>query len=133
MALIEWSSQLSVGFEEMDDDHKKLVGIVNTLNDAVADGCSDEDIEDILEELLSYTNWHFRHEERLMQEFEYPEYDAHKEEHSDLVQQASELFKKFQNGDKSVPELLLPFLKEWLANHILGTDMKTGNFLAANA
>ena len=38
MALIEWSDQLSVGYEEVDDDHKKLVDIVNDLDLAVSQG-----------------------------------------------------------------------------------------------
>ncbi len=133
MSLLEWSDALSVGFEEMDEDHKKLVEMVNTLNDAVDRGERGEVIEDILEELASYTQWHFRHEERLMQEFEYEGLFEHKKEHEDLTAQAVELIEKFQKGDVAVPGMLLPFLKDWLTNHILGTDKKTGAFLAVQA
>lgn len=131
MALIEWSDALSVGFKEMDEDHKRLVGMVNNLENTVTTGQDRDAIMDILEELLDYTGWHFRHEERLMQEFEYPAMFEHKREHEDLVEKASGLYEQFQGGDTGVPDLLLPFLKEWLTNHILGTDMKTGQFLAA--
>lgn len=130
MSLIEWSDALSVGFEEMDEDHKKLVGIVNVLNDAVVGDNEREVVTDALEELLDYTSWHFRHEERLMQQYEYPEMFEHKQEHEKLVGQAVELFEQYQAGDDSVPEALLAFLKGWLTTHILGTDKKTGEFLA---
>lgn len=131
MSLIEWSDALSVGFDEIDEDHKKLVNIVNRLNTTVIDGEKQVEIEDILEELLEYTGWHFRHEERLMQESEYPGFLEHKKIHEDLVKQAVELFEKYQNGDDAVPGILMPFLKDWLAEHILGEDKKTGEYLAA--
>lgn len=131
MSLIEWSDALSVGFDEIDEDHKKLVNIVNRLNTTVVDGEKQVEIEDILEELLEYTGWHFRHEERLMQESEYPGFLEHKKIHEDLVKQAVELFEKYQNGDDAVPGILMPFLKDWLAEHILGEDKKTGEYLAA--
>lgn len=131
MPLLEWSDTLSVGFAEMDEDHKKLVEMVNHLNDVVERGESGEVVEDILEELVSYTQWHFRHEERLMQEYEYQGLFNHKKEHEDLTAQAVELFEKYQSGDSEVPRMMLPFLKGWLTEHILGTDKKTGAFLAA--
>lgn len=133
MALLEWSEALSVGFEEIDDDHKKLIGIVNELNDAVAGGRAANVVGEVLEDLISYTAWHFRHEERLMQTYGYPEYLAHKTEHEDLVDAATGLQAKFVNGEPDVASTLLPFLKDWLTNHILGTDRKTGQFLAAEA
>lgn len=133
MPLLEWSDGLSVGFAEMDEDHKKLVGMVNTLNDAVATDNEQSVVEDLLEELLEYTGWHFRHEERLMQQYQYPGLFDHKEEHALLVEQAVELFKQYQAGDSEVPGKLMPFLKDWLTNHILGTDRLTGEFLATKA
>ena len=133
MPLLEWSDGLSVEFAEMDEDHKKLVEMVNTLNDAVEKGETGDTVEEILEELLSYTQWHFRHEERLMQEYEYEGLFEHKKEHEDLTAQALDLFEKYQGGDDSVPGMLMPFLKDWLTNHILGTDKDTGAFLAAQA
>ena len=133
MALIEWNDQLSVGFAEIDADHQKLVDIVNTLHEAVADGQGAEAIEDILEELLSYTSWHFRHEERLMQLHEYPDFPLHKQEHESLVRQANAHFEQYQQGDASVPATLMPFLKDWLSRHILETDKALGGFLASKA
>lgn len=133
MPLLEWNDSLSVGFAEMDEDHKKLVDLVNTLNDAVVADDADGVVEELLEELLEYTGWHFRHEERLMQQHQYPGLFDHKEEHEKLVEQAVDLFTRYQAGDRDVPGRLLPFLKDWLINHILGTDRETGKFLADSA
>lgn len=133
MAFLEWSEDLSVGFAQIDDDHKKLITLVNDLADALAEGHASEAVEDVLENLLDYTAWHFRHEERLMQTYGYPGYLAHKTQHEELAQAAGDLHAKFLDGDPGVAEELLPFLKEWLTGHILGTDKETGRFLAEAA
>ncbi len=133
MTFIEWTPQLSVGFDEIDEDHKKLVGMVNALSDAVENQDDIAAIGAVLEELLSYTSWHFRHEERLMQTYGDPEFFNHKQEHLDLIAQATTLKTRFDSGDETVPAEMLPFLKEWLTHHILETDAKTGTFLAAKA
>lgn len=133
MAYIDWSDALSVGFTEVDNDHKKLVGIVNQIHEALGSEPDPDTLADLLEELLSYTSWHFRHEERLMQECSYEELFDHKKEHQDLVEKATGLYETFLGGDETVPGKLLPFLKEWLARHITVTDKRMGEFLAENA
>jgi len=131
MAYIDWSDEFSVKVEEVDDDHKRLVNMVNELHDLFGQGAVDKDgLLDLLEKLLSYTSWHFRHEERLMQNYSDPELFNHKKEHEDLEKQATELYEKLLGGDDSVPAMLLPFLKDWLINHIAGTDKQMGHFLA---
>ena len=132
MAILEWSDSLSVGFEEIDDDHKNLLKLVNQLDDVVNKGKEGEVIGGILDELLNYTAWHFRHEERLMQTYGDPEFFNHKNEHEKLTQIAAEQKEHFLAGDLDVENTLLPLLKNWLTKHILETDMKTGKFLAEN-
>ncbi len=133
MAFLEWTSALSVGYEQIDEDHKKLVGMINALSDAVTEGQDASTVGDVLNELLSYTSWHFRHEERLMQTYGDPEFFNHKQEHLDLLERAMGLKKRFDEGDANVPADMLPFLKQWLAHHILEVDRKTGLFLADKA
>jgi len=133
MALIEWDDKLSVGYLEIDEDHKHLIGIVNKLDEAIKGDQGQGTIEDIFEELLSYTVWHFRHEERLMQTYGDPTFFEHKQEHDNLTEAALAKQKAFQEGDANVVNELMPFLTAWLTEHILGTDTKTGHFLAENA
>jgi len=130
MALIEWSDALSVGFSEIDKDHQKLVKIVNEFNDAISQQNDREELEETLEELIEYTSWHFRHEERLMQENGYEGMEEHQQIHRDLAGKAVEIQKKYEAGDDSVLEVLMPFLKDWLTNHIQVTDKALGTFLA---
>lgn len=133
MALMEWNDSLSVGFAPMDEDHKQLAGLLNDLDDAVVAGRGTDALAPLLNDLIDHTALHFRHEEKLMQAHGDPEYIAHKIEHEKLLRIASEMQTQFRNGDTDVTNELLPFLREWLIDHILGIDAKTARFLAENA
>jgi hemerythrin len=125
-----WSKILSVGVEEIDEDHRKLVGIFNTLGHAVGDRESAEYLAATLDELINCTVWHFSHEERLMLKYKYPEREEHKAEHRELIESAKELQQKLLQADESVADQEILFLERWLTGHILTTDMRLGTYLA---
>ncbi len=127
---IVWSKVLSVGVEEIDEDHRKLVGIFNILNHAVQDGESPEYLAATLEELINCTVWHFSHEERLMLKYRYPQLAEHQAEHRDLIQSAKELRQELMRADRAVADEQILFLERWLTEHILTTDLRLGAFLA---
>ncbi|MFW2374732.1 MAG: bacteriohemerythrin [Gammaproteobacteria bacterium] len=123
-----WDNSLSVEVDEIDDDHRKLVELFNMLNHSVMEGDAPDYVEAVLEELISCTVWHFRHEERLMQKYAYQGMAEHKAEHQQLIESAKELQQKFQQGT-SVSSEDIEFLEHWLTGHILGVDMELGSFL----
>lgn len=128
MALIQWSNLLSVGVTQFDNEHKKLVDILNNLHDAMKEGKGADVIGKTLDSLISYTATHFASEEKLMTQHAYPNLTKHKGEHAALVKQALEIQKDFKAG-KALPQNLLQFLKDWLMKHIAGDDKQYGPFL----
>ena len=90
-----WNSTLSVQVDEIDEDHRKLVDLFNILNHAVMEGDAPDYIEAVLEELITCTVWHFRHEERLMLKYGYEGILEHKTEHQELIESAKALQQKF--------------------------------------
>ena len=88
---LAWGDILSVGIDEIDDDHRKLVNLFNIVNHSVTQGDAPEYIEAVLNELISCTAWHFSHEERLMLKYGYQGFADHKEEHEELIKSAREL------------------------------------------
>jgi hemerythrin len=127
---IVWGDILSVGIDEIDEDHRKLVGIFNILNHAVQEGESPEYLAATLEELINCTVWHFSHEERLMLKYRYPEMAEHKAEHQDLIRSAQELQQARLRADKAVAEEHIAFLERWLTEHILTADGRLGTYLS---
>lgn len=125
-----WDKILSVGVDEIDDDHRKLMHIFNILNHSVIKGESPEYLAAALEELINCTVWHFSHEERLMLKYRYPEIEEHKAEHRELIESAKELQQKILESDKSVADKHIEFLEHWLTEHILTADGRLGSFLS---
>jgi hemerythrin len=129
MALINWSENFSVNIKEIDEQHKKLIFMLNDLHDAMKSGKGNDVMEKIFDGLLQYVGTHFATEEKYMSLHNYPGYIAHKTEHTKLTQKVLDLNKKFQQGAPVLTVELLGFLKDWLQNHIMGTDKKYGPFL----
>ena len=125
-----WDRVLSIGVEEIDEDHRKLIHIFNILNHAVAEKAEPDYLAATLEELINCTVWHFSHEERLMLKHRYPEAAAHKEEHRELIESAQELQREILQSDQPVDERHIQFLERWLTEHILTADGRLGAFLS---
>lgn len=128
MALIEWSDQLSVGADMIDNDHKILVNQINMLSDAVAGGSDTVMVASVLNVLIDYTSYHFGREQQLMDTTQYPQSEGHLKEHRLLVKKVKDIQAEFQSG-KDLGQDILNFLKVWLTQHILKSDKAFGAFL----
>jgi hemerythrin-like metal-binding protein len=132
MAYMEWSDKLSVGVASIDAQHKKLVGMVNDLFDAMKGGRGREALAKILDGLAAYTVSHFAYEEQLFLKTGYPESAAHKKEHDDLTKKVLDIQAKMKSGVSfSLSMEVMEFLKAWLLNHIMGSDKKYGPHLVS--
>ncbi len=123
MPLIQWNKQLSVGIVSIDEQHKKLINMINALNDALAQGQADEALVKIFDGLAVYTVKHFGYEEALFAQYGYEQSEMHKNEHDALIEQLVKLQQKMNDGNFIIGIEVMVFLKEWLINHILKTDM----------
>ncbi len=119
--LIPWNDSLSVGIQEIDEQHKVLVDLLNELHRAITEHHGSDAAIGILDRLVEYTRIHFSVEESLMRVLDYPGYEEHKQHHEQLIEQVYELRGKVGNG-KHISFELLHFLKSWLTRHILEDD-----------
>jgi len=131
MAIIDWSEQLSVGIAHIDDQHRKLIEMINNLHDHVIRGNAQELVGPVLGQLVAYAKNHFAIEEVLFRQNGYPDAAAHEQEHQAFRQQAAALESDFIAGKAPVTQKTMGFLRGWLLNHIMGTDMKYKPFLNA--
>ena len=53
----------------------------------------------------------------------YPKRDQHRSEHHYFISRVQEMCEDYQNGNIALAQDLLSFMKNWLSNHILGTDL----------
>ncbi|MCX8167242.1 MAG: bacteriohemerythrin [Candidatus Micrarchaeota archaeon] len=129
MALFEWTENLSVGIPTIDEQHKKLISIINELNEAMKSGKGKELIGKVIKELLDYTKYHFSKEEALMVQANYVGIESHKLAHNQFVKNIENSEKDFKNGKITVTIELINFLKDWLIKHIMGIDKKYSSTL----
>lgn len=124
MALIDWNEQLSVGVKEFDNQHKKLIALINQLHEAMRAGKGKEILEKTITELVSYTRIHFAAEERYLLAKNYADYPTHKAQHDQLTQKVIDFQDQHKSGKVALSLPMMNFLKEWLTQHILNTDKK---------
>ncbi|MFW2373695.1 MAG: bacteriohemerythrin [Gammaproteobacteria bacterium] len=126
---VQWNDSLSVGIDSIDADHKRLLGMINQLQTAAHYHTDDEMIEKTLNELMAYTQYHFTREEEIMQANGYPDFDEHKQQHQNMVNEVSKFIDEYRvNKTRTIDNVTL-FLKTWLINHIKGSDQEYAPYL----
>lgn len=75
----------------IEHQHQELVGMLNTLNDAVKNNKSREEIFRVIDGVIAFTRLHFATEEQLMTQSGYADIDWHKEKHKELIKDALHL------------------------------------------
>ena len=127
--ILVWSDECSVNIKEMDEQHKKLVEIINNHSAAVKSKKLREGVKKTLKELLDYIEVHFNREEELLMQHDCPEYKAQKEEHSFITQEVYDLYMKHMKGEENAAFMVASLMKHWLFNHICKEDKKYGKYL----
>ena len=124
-----WKDEYSVGIEEMDNDHKKLLNLINQLQTAVNYYTGREFELKALDELVDYTKTHFKKEEKLMEDNGYADLEAHKLLHEQFITKVNDVLEAYRkDADLALADTLV-FLKDWLIKHINGTDKEYGKVL----
>ena len=120
--MIEWEDKFNVGISIIDEEHKKLIGILNKAILAKEHNGKPEEIKEVLGEMVEYSHKHFSTEEAYMIKFNFSEYQFHKNEHLDFTDKTIASYNKLVRVDYQIANELLEYLKQWLANHIQVTD-----------
>ena len=130
MPLFEWDDKYSVGNSTMDNHHKKLFDILNIIHDAAREGRGEEIIETQLNELASYTKYHFDEEDKLMVRSNYPHIGEQRQAHKIFLDKIAEFQTEVANGNGLfVVTSVAVTVKDWLKHHILTFDMKYEDYL----
>lgn len=127
MEAFRWDQCFVTGLPTVDEQHHYLINTINQFGDALMrpEGASHDEIETLFKELLRYTEYHFGEEEALMaRSGVYPVHIRHhKLEHTQFLQDVLHMHTDLAGGDRQAATALLNFLCNWLAYHILGTDL----------
>lgn len=127
--LLEWSDEYKIGIDEIDNQHKTLFSIANELNNAMLERRSTEILDKLLNDLVNYTQTHFKTEEDFFRLYEYPKTREHIKMHEYLIREVGKLKEDQKNKKFGLSIDLLKFLKDWLTQHIMVNDKEYGIYL----
>lgn len=123
--------QLITGVEAVDKQHLTLIITIESILENLDSEYINDEVSNLLDFLVSYTDKHFKTEEKLMLEKNYPDYEHHKSEH--------DLFRmKIQSLDKSnaispdnaeIIKSAVTEARDWVISHVMNTDIKMAQFL----
>lgn len=121
MAYLVWQEDLNTGIQIIDDQHKRIVAMINQLIHADENDHSREEVGEVLGELVDYTLSHFAFEEALLEEAGYAFTRPHKRVHEIFTDRVSQFNLRFRAGE-DVTQELINLLSRWLFNHIRNDD-----------
>ncbi len=128
MDIINWRNEFSVGVKQMDEQHKKLLGMINRLIEEQHTLTDPETIAELLTEMTDYAQTHFRAEEYLMAEYGYDQKSRQEEQHQKFIDKTISFCSASDMGPNILSVALLDYLGTWLVGHILKEDMKYKEF-----
>ncbi|CCG09593.1 Chemotaxis sensory transducer [Pararhodospirillum photometricum DSM 122] len=120
--LLNWEDALAFGIPKVDEDHKHIMGLTNTLYQRMKRGEELQRLDEAFQDLEAYTRRHFVNEEEIMARADYPEMRAHCTAHERFITRLQALYADFRAGRPEAGVDLLAFLGKWWLDHIRGAD-----------
>jgi len=129
MPVLTWDQSKSIGFEEIDAQHRKLFDIFNALCLSMETSQEWPAVKSAVDDLLQHSVTHFRDEERIMREYDYPGAQKHIREHALFLNKAGHFeFGKMMRDPSLASEIFL-FLADWIVEHTSTEDVLLGRHI----
>ena len=121
---IKWKPEYSVKVKEIDEQHQKLVILIDKLYVAINENKGNKILGNILDDLIDFGVYHFATEEKYFDMFKYKFANEHKKIHRGFEVKLGDFKKKFKNNELEISFELIDFLEDWLLDHLITTDQK---------
>ncbi|MBJ6800269.1 bacteriohemerythrin [Geomonas propionica] len=128
---IEWTTDLAIGVNEIDEQHKEIFRRFDRLLTACNEGKGNEEVLKLLLFLEDYVKEHFAAEEQLQKGSNYPDYPAHKAQHVAFMADVHKLTSSFREEGATLPLVIQTnrTLADWLIRHIKKVDTAFARYL----
>lgn len=118
-----WTSELSVGIDEIDQEHMKWIAYINALHLGVEAGKEQDVLKALLNDVIDFSTQHFQHEQTMFLESSYPDAKHHIMLHQGYIKELTILSQRLENEEASVLTYdVLLSMKKWLINHVQEVD-----------
>jgi hemerythrin len=130
--IVEWDDKYCVGIPLIDEQHKKLIELTNTLYRGCLVGTDEQKAAYFMKavkDVVDYVKLHFSAEERMLENVKYPQLPRQKKQHETFVKKILSEVKNFQEGQKFVINNFVRFLRDWILSHIAVEDTQYARFI----
>jgi hemerythrin len=126
----QWSDDLSTAITFLDDEHRGLIQRYRALVAALRSKADLPQFLQDIEKLAEDTQAHFRHEEQVMRNIQYPSYAQHRAAHQRLTEDLSDFIQNIGVGfsDKDLPALT-EYFRYWFLSHVREHDVRLKHYL----
>ena len=124
MSLLQWKDEFKVGIEEVDHEHRELIGLINELHEAIQRSVDADQILESLGEIYAQISAHFALEEKMMRKMRYPAYAEHKEDHETLLDDLRDIMDDVEDDGVLNETQLISDLNRWFGDHFRTHDAK---------
>jgi len=124
MISINWTKDYSVGVEEIDEQHQKIIAIINRIFKLYDEkNFTSAGAEEIFQELEDYADYHFSIEEHYFGLYHYEKTEEHLAMHEQYRNKLKDLKEKYEaeKNEKILFEIN-EFLQDWWIWHINNAD-----------
>ncbi|MDX1405059.1 MAG: bacteriohemerythrin [Woeseiaceae bacterium] len=124
MSLLVWKPEYAVGVASVDYEHQQMIRLINEIYDEMKSRRDAASLEQFLGDVHFAISAHFALEERLMRDAAYSEYEAHKEDHENLLDQLRELMDELVSDPETGIDALKDSLSDWFEYHFATFDAR---------
>jgi hemerythrin len=129
--LVKWDKSYATGIQSIDSQHQVLIGMIAKFQKGMLEGRTREQLPGLLDNLITYAEYHFRWEEQMLEQKQYPELEKHRKGHQVLTDQIRDFERRFEAGKVVAGASVMLFLRHWFTDHILETDFRYAKYFEA--
>lgn len=129
LAILEWKGSYSVGIKSLDEQHERLLEIINELSGIDPETIDKKRTFSGLNALAEYAQTHFDLEEHYLRTYDYPKLAQQQREHVAFTAEVFRLAQALEQAHPGIHAAIINFTKDWYISHVLGTDREYIDFL----
>jgi len=127
--VLEWTNSITLYNDKLDEQHKELFDLINQIITQERIEPMSEDFAIILSKISDYGLEHFKTEEKLMQDLNYPHLDKHRKEHREYIYHVALFNTNFKSKNYTEPAKVVKFVKGWWYWHIMMQDLHLASYI----
>lgn len=129
MAFFIWRDSFNIGIEEIDQQHRKFMEMLNECYEAVSFAKTTTINHELVNKLKAYVSMHFDYEIDMLKNTGYIETEQQLKQHKYFESRISELESSLLHVNAESLITVFSFLRDWFLNHILENDRKYVSFV----